>query len=186
MSKPKAPAKAKAAKKTEATYDAAKLQEIVTATQANSFVYLSEKDGAIMLEKGLIEVNTAMTDEDGNVAARATAAGIAAVGGTVAAAAPAVNKSAFAVDKGVPMPAQRRGGRNSGIYPFDSMDVNDSFFIEATEARPNVAKSMASTISSANKRYKNEDGTHERKFSVRNVEKDSVTGKRGARVFRTA
>ena len=80
------------------------------------------------------------------------------------------------------------------MYPFDALNVRQSFFVPNTEDKPNAAKSLASTVSSATARYAevvegqfktNKKGeqvpvTREtRKFVVRSVEG-------GARVWRTA
>lgn len=43
-----------------------------------------------------------------------------------------------------------KGGR---VYPFDELELNGWIFVPATEDKPNPSKSLASTISSANKRY---------------------------------
>lgn len=58
-----------------------------------------------------------------------------------------------AYDIPLPPPSTRGGGFKTSIYPFDTMNVNGTFFVAATEAKPNPAKSMISTISAANRRY---------------------------------
>lgn len=187
-----------AAKAATVAINVAVLALIVAGTQSElGYAYAKTEDTTPMIAQGLVEVNATLSDEQGGFATRATQAGIdylasvqpAAPAAGFAASAPvaaaetvAKVRPSFSIDKGVPVPATRRFGSNPGIYPFDTMEVSDSFFVPATEDRPNVAKSMASTISSANKRYK-ESG---KKFSVRNVEADVVTGVAGARVFRVA
>ena len=111
--------------------------------------------------------------------------------------------SAFQIDTGIAVPKISRGINTEAKYPFDKLEVGHSFFVPATEAMPNPGKSLASTVSSASKRYATEDGTRDmkrknketgemetvqvtkykyaRKFIVRTVEENGV---KGARVWR--
>jgi hypothetical protein len=141
-------------------------------------------------EPTFIESNSATKDANGNVAVRATAAGIAASQGAqeVAAAAssePKQPKPVFTVEKGKTLPPIQRGGVKADIYPFGQMEVGDSFFVPATEKRPNPSKALASTVSSATKRFKGQ--TPARTFTVRAV-KAGENGEtaNGARIWRTA
>ena len=108
----------------------------------------------------------------------------------VAAAAP----SAFAIEDGFAVPTASGRGRGGNTYPFDALNVGQSFFVPNSEDKPNAAKSLASTVSSATARYAevvegqfktNKKGEQvpvtrdTRKFIVRSVEG-------GARVWRTA
>lgn len=101
----------------------------------------------------------------------------------------AAPSSAFRVSTNLlPPPMTRAGGRGGkSIYPFDTMadptfDTNGNFTSSASFFVPiKTAKNMASTISSANKRFekqdKNADGTP--KFT-------EVSGENGAAPTRTA
>ncbi len=91
--------------------------------------------------------------------------------------------AAFELETGVALPTVRRGGRGANIYPFDAMDVGHSFHVPVSEDKPNPAKSLASTVSSATARYKDESGEVTRKFVVRSVGAEDPKGP-GARVFR--
>lgn len=150
-------------------------------------------------------------DPAGNVSVFATSQGIAASGaptgavGTSATGAPDAPKQLFTLDEGVAVPESKRGGRlKADIYPFGDMKVGQSFFVAATEAKPNPAKGLQSTVSSANKRYisvfpattgQNKiphpkagqpTGQDGRKFTVRpRTVADGETAN-GARVWRTA
>ena len=108
----------------------------------------------------------------------------------------------FEIEKGIPVPKTTRGGARTSAYPFESLEVGDSFFIPASEKHPEPAKSLASTISGATKRFdvlvpgetkevrnpKTQEvktvpkTAHTRVFTLRAGEKDGVVG---ARVFRT-
>jgi hypothetical protein len=191
---------------------AKKLAAIAEATNdpARGFVYMTEKSVKVLLDAGLVECNNAMQDGNGNVAVRATKAGIDALAspvepetneGTEIMDTPAATAAPFAIEDGVKIPSIKRSGAAASIYPFDKLAVGQSFFVPATEAMPNPGKSLASTVSSASKRYATENGTreinrkvdgvmtkvtvpayeYERKFVVRSVEENGV---KGARVWR--
>lgn len=54
----------------------------------------------------------------------------------------------------VPLPERKStGAGRSSSYPFDKLEVGQSFFVQATAAKPNPRKSLASTVSSATRRY---------------------------------
>ena len=111
----------------------------------------------------LVEVNTSPAAiVDGKAPIRLTDAGHAHVGNGAAAPA-ASNGSGFALITGAELPASKRrgGGGGSGApqkYPFDEMEVGQSFFVAADEKHPDPVKSLGSTISSANMRYAEETG----------------------------
>lgn len=197
----------------------AMMPEIVAASVAESgYVFKSAFDVAYLIENGLVEQNEGIVNEAGEFATRATEAGIAALNATVQTA-PAETKveepkterkvnMSFKIEKGIPVPKTTRGSARTSAYPFDSMEVGDSFFIAASEKHPEPEKSLASTISGATKRYDvadlDENGVqktkstrnpktgevkegvpamkHTRVFVIRAGEKDGV---KGARVFRT-
>ena len=183
------------------------LAEIVAAG-ANG-IYTSPEVHSSLLEAGLVEINPAMTNEAGEIATRATQKGIesldtgngngdnapteatyetAVIGKTQKV------KTMFQIEDNVPVPAISRRGRGGETYPFEQLAVGQSFFVANSEDKPNAAKSLASTVSSATARYAvaSEDGATKtnkngetvpvmvetRKFVVRSVEG-------GARVWRT-
>lgn len=159
------------------------LSRIVGETIKGNFLHTSEKEHKPLLAFGdpavqLVEVNGAIKDANGNVATRATAAGIAMVQAaapvTAPVAAPA-GKPTFNIVVGVPRPAGKKRGGGGNTYPFEGLVapvagangsvIEASFFVPATAERPNPAKAMGSTVSSANRRYK--DQTPARKFAAR-------------------
>lgn len=143
----------------------------------------------------------------GTVFVYATSQGIAASG---APAAPPAAKTTFQLQDGISVPASKRGGGLKGeTYPFAQMAVGQSFFVPATEAKPNPAKSLNSTVSSANKRFtsvypatlgKNKTpnpkagqstGMEDRKFVVRartaaDETGQGLSGVAGARIWRVS
>lgn len=152
---------------------------IVTATRAGSVVYISQADGLPLMNAvpPLITVNTTQLDANGNAAAQATPEGLAAFDSyTASQANPNANqsgsanatagKTAFNIVMAA-IPTVTRGGGRGGVpkYPFDDMPAPDangnaaSFFVPATAEQPNPAKSLASTASSATKKYAVKDAT---------------------------
>jgi hypothetical protein len=164
------------------------------ANEAAPYHMATEAEIAGLTKEALVETNPEIKDGD-KIAVRATEAGVAAhnelnppappasgaagFAPTAPAAAPAAPApSAFAIDDGIPCPPGR-GGRGGNVYPFDTLNVGQSFHVGATAAKPNPAKSLASTVSSASKRLK------PKTFVVRSVDATDPRGV-GARVFRTA
>lgn len=187
--------KSTAKKNTAATVTG--LGEIVAA--GPNGLYTSPTVHGPLVEAGMVEINPAMTNEAGEIATRATQKGIDEMNqntetGTAAASAPVA--TSFAIEDNVPMPTSsgRGRGRGGNVYPFDALEVGQSFFVPNSEDKPNAAKSLASTVSSATARFAvpSEDGATKtnkkgetvpvmvetRKFVVRSAEG-------GARVWRT-
>lgn len=199
--------KKSAGKKNAATVAVIGLAEIVAAGANGMFV--PESVYAPLVEAGLVEINPGMTDENGNVATRATQKGIESLDSAATVADNATSeatsataatgetqkvKTMFKIEDSIPVPTISGRGRGGNVYPFDQLEVGQSFFVANSEDKPNAAKSLASTVSSATARYAvaSEDGATKvnkkgetvpvmvetRKFVVRSVEG-------GARVWRT-
>ncbi|AEX56125.1 hypothetical protein KL1_00055 [Burkholderia phage vB_BceS_KL1] len=165
------------------------------AASAEGFIYAAAGDVAPFVAAGLVETNETIKDENGNIAVRLKpeTEGTSNVNTATNTAAP-VAASAFAIEDGVPLPSGSGRGRTGTTYPFDALNVGQSFFVPNSEDKPNAAKSLASTVSSATARYAqpSPDGATKtnkkgetvpvmvetRKFVVRAVEG-------GARVWRT-
>ena len=140
----------------------AALAYIVAAGEGGTFAPLAEVRPLADHKPALVEINEGATDDNGNVAVRATAEGIShSATNSTTASVPAA-KSSFEV---MDVPAdimqaaneRRRASRGAGEkYPFDSLEVGKGFFIAATEKMPEPAKSLASTVSSAQARYAEE------------------------------
>lgn len=190
----------KSTKNTAAAVAAIGLAEIVAAG-ANGLYTRPEVHGPLV-EQGFVELNPAGPNESGETLTRATQKGIESMNTATNTAAPAASAPAsaasFAIEDGIAMPTASGRGRGGNVYPFDALNVGQSFFVPNTEYKPNAAKSLASTVSSATARYAevvegqfktNKKGeqvpvTREtRKFVVRSVEENGV---KGARVWRTA
>lgn len=192
-------------KKLQAGYAALKAA-ILAAPEG--FIHAAAADVAPFVTEGLVETNETIVNDQGHIAVRlkpdaqpgdttvsetnstGTAVGDAAA---LVAPTPAV-KSAFTIEDSIPLPAASGRGRGGNTYPFEQLEVGQSFFVPATTEKPNPAKSLASTVSSATARYavpaepaatkKNDKGEDVpvmvavRKFVVR-----AIDG--GARIWRT-
>ena len=204
--------KKSAAKKTAEIATVIGLAEIVAAG-ANGLFTPAAVHGPLV-EAGLVEINPAMVNEAGEIATRATQAGIESLDSgaivvdnatteanseTAATGKTEKVKTMFQIENDVPVPVISGRGRGGNVYPFNQLEVGQSFFVANSESKPNAAKSLASTVSSATARYAvpAEDGSTKtnkkgevvpvmvktRKFVVRRAEEDGV---KGARVWRTA
>lgn len=219
---------------------------IVAHTQsAAGMCYAPEKELALLnkVQAGLIEVNPAMKDAQGQIAVKATATGIAEIAALTPAAPPVApapvmpapvaaapwaqpvasvttptapvatapkEKPVIFRNAGIALPEIQRGGGlipRESVYPFAALAapvanpafapgngqpqfIYDSFAVVATEANPHPAKKLASTVSSATKRFKNATNPAlSRKFAIRTRSVAEETGAglmnaAGARIWR--
>jgi hypothetical protein len=172
---------------------------VATETRITKTPVLAPKnvvDQIMLAEKDLIEVVNAIPDGAGNVQVRITDTGAAAfdtsqapkVSVSEAGATSGVTlatASSYTVEDGFEVPPSKRGGAyRTSPYPFETMQVKQSFFIPNTEARPNVAKSMASTVSGINKRFAKNGKPNKFTVRARTVADGEKTA--GARVYRIA
>ena len=153
------------------------LKQTVEATNNNSFLYATAEMMVNLQAQNFVEGNPQMTHPDNaaafayrarpeglvyvqNLAASASvpaflAAAPAAAPVSAPVAAPA--KAAPTIIRGFVPPAKttRRptANANSKLYPFETMELGDAHFVPATEKRADPKKSLASTISAANKRF---------------------------------
>lgn len=151
-----------------------------------------------LVEEGLVEINLDNIDADGNVATRATQKGIDQVNNTATVTkGPAAAKPSFEIQSDVPMPTVSGRGRSGSVYPFEQLEIGQSFFVADVEGKPKAGKTMASTVSGANARYSvpSSDGATKtnkngeqvpvmvptRHFVLRSVVENGVSG---ARVWR--
>lgn len=173
---------------------AKKLTSIVAATldAAKGFETMLKSDAEKLVnaDATLVVVNPGTIKGEGDkatIAIKATAAGIAAVQDAPAIVetpkAPVVAGN-FVIESGIPIPEIRRGGDRTSQYPFDKLEVGQSFFVPATETMPNPGKTLGVTVSSATRRFKT--ATPPRVFTIRDKEKATVNGVEviGARIWR--
>lgn len=145
-----------AAKKVDEATPVIGLAKIVAS--GASGMYTSPEVHAPLVEAGFVEINPNMTNEAGEIATRATHKGIEEMQTpestvTEAVAAPVTEAKGFKIEDGIPAPTSVGRSRGGNVYPFDELEPGQSFFVKATEDRPNPAKALASTVSSATARY---------------------------------
>jgi len=146
----------------------AKLKEIVANDASGVVSYISAADGKPLVDAGLIEVNTAISNPANaeEVACRATDAGRAAVAGGAEAHAETAHKSAgnYQIMTDVQLPPARKRGNTSGSgaptkYPFADLPVNGTFFSANSEhAKGDAVKALGSTVSAQNDKYSEPTG----------------------------
>lgn len=184
------------------------LGAIISATDANGensgcgYVAATYPAGKALIDAGLIETRSDVTNGDGEVGARPTAAGreYAKTGTLNAAEKPAAQpRKSFVIDDDVPLPPKTRAPVEQ-MYPFDQLEIGKSFFVADTEVKSGKAyATLQSTVSSANDRYSEPTGEMRpnkrnsekmvpvkrslRRFELRHFEQGGVSG---ARVFRVA
>lgn len=133
----------------------------------------------------LVEVNTQATDGQGGYAYRATELGVAVASGTAfpiqPPAAPAaaytprkqivIPETALEIETDVPLPAIRRRGREASPLTdkIDGLPLNGAVFVEKTAEVPDPQTAAMNACSSANKRWKDDNGNALRRFVVRGV-----------------
>lgn len=153
------------------------LLAVIVAAMANAdapFHFATPAEVKNLLDNDMVEVNNEITDGD-KVAVRATEKGQAeapapanneGTNNTVtdtntnatATAAPA--KFGIIANAGAVFAAGRTR-KAATMYDFDAMNVGDIIFVPNSEDKPDAAKSLASTISSANKRFSTPTGEYE-------------------------
>jgi hypothetical protein len=105
-----------------------------------------------LLADKLVETNEEIKDGD-KVAVRASEAGVAAYEAEKAKtpATPAVAPE-LTIGTGFEVPEGLKRTKTE-LYPFDTLAVGGFIFVPKTESKPDPAKSLASTVSAATKRY---------------------------------
>lgn len=164
------------------------LGTIITAMSVEGTPYhmASSAEIAALAKEGLVETNVEIVDGD-KFAVRATDAGVArhaAEAGAPAASGAVTMPSSFVTGSGF-VPSPSRGGRGRSLYDFESLGIGGFIFVPATAEKPNPAKSLASTVSSATKR------SAPKKYGVQSVEAGKVYGEftapaDGAVIYRAA
>lgn len=174
------------------------LATIVTATKSEGFAMVEPSHVEKLVADGHVEVNHSIKTPDGKVAVRALNLEISD------ATAPKMN---FPIESGIMPTPQTRGGKKVEVYPFGQLEVGQSFFVPATDKAPEPAKTFASTVSSATRRFAVKSATETktnkkgavvpilvptRRFTIRAVtagqkyENGYTEAATGARVFRIA
>lgn len=181
------------------------LLTVIVASGANG-TFAAEGGLTELLAEKLVEVNPEMKNDKNEIAVRATEAGMNYGKEQKAETAPVQGQLFALASVAIPIPAPTRaaGAGRTGKYPFDKMEVGQSFFVAATAEQDQEAlfKSLGSTALSAKRRYAVETGEtktnkagesvavldYKRVFEVRRIDDGAPWGVAGAGVacWRTA
>jgi len=116
------------------------------------YAMVNPGEAAELAACGLVELNHDIVDDFGSVAARLTASGILEYENSSKIATKTKEKRMnFEVTKGGFEPAPRKTFTRESKFPFDALEVGDSFFVADRDA-----KSFASTVTAANRKYSEE------------------------------
>lgn len=164
-----------------------RLKQIVENDKTGVISYISAGDGKPLVDAGLIEVNTAITNpaDASEVACRATDAGKAKAAEGSA--------SKYQIMTNVQLPPARKRGNTSGSgaptkYPFAELPVGGTFFSANSEhAKGDAVKALGSTVSAQNDKYSEETGqTKTITRAVRDKQtKKAIIGEDGKKVMET-
>lgn len=154
---------------------------LLSAIAAGAIARLTADEVNDAMAAGHVAVNTNDVDQFGAAAVTLTEAGQAAI--TAEANKPASSK--LAIDADVPMPAasptKRGGAKRESAYPFDALEVGQSFHVPKTSDNPDPKARLSSTVSAARAGYMpgltNEDGTPKMETVTKSVYATDAAGK---------
>lgn len=174
------------------------LRAVANATAANAAFYVSQADGMPLVQHNppLITVDASQRDpnDNGKVKATLTDAGAVMLADEGQANTHIKPVSTYAVQSGgLELPKVQRGfGKGGGggaptKYPFETMQIDDYFFVADTEVnKGNAFKTMGSAVGSANQRFSEPTGeTHEVTRAKRGSDNKAVKGADGKNVMET-
>lgn len=127
------------------------------------------KDNALPLLNAnppLIAVDTDSINGDGEAKATLTDAGTKYLADNQPKAASSASNGAaavspYAIITNAVLPPSKRGNKGGGAptqYPFDALEIGQTFFVPVSEKHPDPVKTLGSTVSSANMRYAEDTG----------------------------
>lgn len=131
------------------------------AASETGYLMLTQAEGQEIVNDGFAVVDTSIVDGE-TAAVRLTEAGTAKLaegkeaGTNPEVAAPAATKASYEIEDNVAMPTgtQRRG--REGGYPFDKLEIGQSFHVAKTAENPDPASRLASSVSGARVKYSEE------------------------------
>lgn len=136
---------------------------LVMIAAAGGTMMLTQAEGQDIIAAGDATVDTTKTEGD-TAAVSLTEAGQAKVdaenGKASASTTAAASSGSFDIDDGVAMPGASTRGRSGG-YPFDKLEVGQSFHVAKTADNPNPADRLASSVSGARTKYAEDTGETE-------------------------
>ena len=142
---------------------------VAIANAPNGFLLMTEAEGADIVNAGLATVDAGniqgdkapvvLTEAGKKLAAENQTAPVETA--PVAAVAVNAKSSGFEIDDGVEMPTDsKRRGRETG-YPFDKLEIGQSFHVPTTSDNTDPASRLASSVSGARLRFSEPTGATE-------------------------
>lgn len=139
------------------------LKDVLERSDTMGCLYLFPSDGEMFFNAGFVEINREMMDEAGRIAVRINEAGreylksLQQVQEPASIEVPKVSTQEkgtqmFKIEKDVPMPTIKRR-KKASAFPFDEMEVGDSFFVGNTEDNPDLVKQAKWGAASATNRF---------------------------------
>lgn len=126
------------------------------AASETGYLMLTQAEGQDIVNNGFAVVDTSIVEGD-TAAVRLTEAGTAELAkqneAPAATATDAAAKASYDIDDGVPMPTGTvRRGREGG-YPFDKLEIGQSFHVAKSADNEDPATRLASSVSGARVKY---------------------------------
>lgn len=127
------------------------------AASATGYVMLTQEEGAEAVSAGNAIVDNSVAMEGDTAAVRLTAAGAALVNPV---ASTPVSSGGYEIDDGVVAPPKTRKPNKNG-YPFDKLEVGQSFHVAPTAEFPDPVARLQSSVSGAKLKYSVPTGENE-------------------------
>lgn len=127
------------------------------AANPKGYLMLTQDEGAEAVAAGFATVDTGVVEGD-TAAVVLTEAGKAQIAPAPVA---AVSSPSFAIDEAIPLPATTGRRSREGGYPFDKLEVGQSFHVAATADNADPVLRLQSSVSAAKARYAVETGETE-------------------------
>jgi hypothetical protein len=127
------------------------------ASSQNGYLMLTQDEGAEAVAAGFATVDANLVQGD-MAAVSLTAAGKAQIAPEPV---PVVPVATFAIDEAIPLPATTGRRSREGGYPFDKLEVGQSFHVAATADNADPVLRLQSSVSAAKARYAVETGETE-------------------------
>lgn len=126
---------------------------VMIAASETGFAMLTQAEGADVVGAGLATVDTSNVDGD-KAAVSLTEAGakLAAENAPATAGAPAAN-SGYEIDDAVAIPTNSAQRSRVGGYPFDKLEVGQSFHVAKSAENPDPVTRLQSSVSGARSKY---------------------------------
>lgn len=133
---------------------------VAIAASSTGFLMLTQAEGAEVVGAGLATVDTANVEGDkAAVSLTETGVKLAAENGANAPVSSGTANYEIESDVAMPTGSTRRGRESS--YPFDKLEIGQSFHVAKTTENPDPASRLASSVSGARVKYSVETGETE-------------------------